>query len=94
MTCWKSTCATGLLWLLLAVQNATSESLSIITVPKDKAVFLISLPTLDAAVKFDNVLTGETGFERLFFSPILKDGQAYEYRIEVSWYDNNQEKKE
>jgi uncharacterized protein (TIGR03000 family) len=56
------------------------------TARNNEAVIDLRVPA-GAVVKFDGKATSQTGAERRFVSPPLKEGQDYSYDVMVQWQD-------
>jgi uncharacterized protein (TIGR03000 family) len=54
---------------------------------QDRAYILVHVPTVDAQVYFDGVLTRQTGLDRKFVTPPLGSGARYGFQVEVAWRD-------
>jgi uncharacterized protein (TIGR03000 family) len=51
----------------------------------------VLLPTPEAKVWFDGVLTKATGKDRIFRSPALDAGKRYTYRVVAAWAEKGRE---
>jgi uncharacterized protein (TIGR03000 family) len=83
-------------WILFLATHspAASTTTTVQTVPPDKAAIVFWLPVAEAAIKVQGVAINQEGLERLHFTPALKDGHRYEYRIEATWIEAGSTKSE
>jgi uncharacterized protein (TIGR03000 family) len=51
----------------------------------------VYLPTPEAKVYFDEMMTKATGKQRSFCSPALEDGKRYCYKVIAIWIENDRE---
>jgi uncharacterized protein (TIGR03000 family) len=89
MNRWTTAFAALLAIVLLA---STALAQGTITVPANKALLIIRVPSPSATVRIGDYSANQQGTERFFMTPVLGAGR-YSYEVEARWKDGAQEKK-